>query len=644
MATLAQALAAALGHHQAGRLAEAETLYRRILAVEPDHAEALHLLGVVHHQQGDAGGAIALIGRAIARVPHQPSYHNNLGNALHDLGRLDEAGASYRTALALNPAYVGARYNLANVLQQLGHHDQAAGAYAEVLALEPGHAGALNNLGVTCEARGDLAVAEDHYRRALARQPGSADAANNLANMLQKQGRLDQAIALYETVLRLTPAFAEAHSNLLFTLMCRPGIGLAEAAAAAARWNQAHAARFRPSWRRGAPAEGRRPPRLGFVSGDFRDHAVGHLVLPTLQGLHRRGHRLFCYSNSATEDDVTARFRATAAQWRPVTGWPDDRLAEQIRADGIDILFDLSGHTAFHRLLTFARKPAPIQVTWAGYVGTTGLDAMDYLIADAIQVPAGADAHYRERIARLPHGYVGWQPPAEAPAVDPLPARQRGQLRFGSFNTLRKISPAVIALWCRLLHRLPAADLLLKTPILDCEAVRRRLLARFADQGIGEERVILSGGSSRAGHLAAMAAVDIALDPYPYSGGLTTLESLWMGVPVVTWPSETLGSRHAAGYLSAVGLPDLIASTLEDYIEIAAGLAADLSRLEHLRATLRRRVMTSPVCDLDRFVQDFETACRTMWEIHSAGQPPHGFTVDPPPAADRRADRGGPAS
>ncbi len=718
----------AVQHHQAGRLAEAERLYRRSLAGNPKHADSLHLLGLVSCQTGRFEDAVTLIRQAIRLESRLPAYHNNLASALKALGRFQEAADCCRRALAIKPDYAEARYNLGIVLRGLGQpeaaaicfvqllalhpgdaevcwmlgctlqdldrSDEAAERYRQALALQPDYAEAHYNLGTLHQEQGrteeamacyrqTLAIKPDcleaainlgnllqdqgqaaeamagyqrllalrpdcaeayinlgnlfqdqnrledailRYEQALALKPEAVEAHNNIAKCLQAQGRLEEAIARLERVLELQPDHAAAHSNLLFARMQLPATTLPDALAAACRWDERHGEGLRALWPRHPPKSGREI-RLGFVSGDFRRHAVGFLTIAALEGLAQAGHRFVCYTNSTTDDALTARFRSAAALWRPISGLSDPAAATLIRADGIDLLFDLSGHSAKNRLPLFARKPAPVQLTWAGYFATTGLAAMDYWLADRHQVPATADPWYREKIIRMPAGYICWEPPAEAPEVSDLPAARNGFVTFGSFNALRKITPQAVAVWSRILAQVPGSRLLLKAPSFTSAGACERYRALFAAAGIAPERLDFVGATSRSQQFADTGAVDIALDSFPYCGGLTTLETLWMGVPVITLPGETLCSRHSYGYLTTLGLEDMVAASLEDYVALAVAWAEAPARLAAARAGLRGRMLASPVLDVPGFVRAFETACRTVWDLHQTGQAPRSIDV-----------------
>jgi predicted O-linked N-acetylglucosamine transferase (SPINDLY family) len=299
--------------------------------------------------------------------------------------------------------------------------------------------------------------------------------------------------------------------------------------------------------------------------------------------------------------------------WRDATGLSDQDLADQMRADRIDILFDLAGHTTRNRLLAFARKPAPVQVTWAGYVDTTGLTAMDYILADRFQIPAEAEVHYREKVLRMPDGYVCYEPPDEAPAVSPLPALSRGHVTYGSFNNPAKINRSVVQVWAEILRRAPQSRLILKFMGLNDPAVTRRLSAEFIAERVDAGRLDIRGPSPHAELLEQYQDIDIALDPFPYAGGLTTCEALWMGVPVITCPGETFASRHGLSHLSNVGLTETIARDVDDYVAIALRLADDLPRLAELRSQLRSQTAASPLCDGPRFAANLATLLRGVW-------------------------------
>jgi predicted O-linked N-acetylglucosamine transferase (SPINDLY family) len=394
----------------------------------------------------------------------------------------------------------------------------------------------------------------------------------------------------------------------------RPDVTLGSLARDHATWDEQHAAPLRAEWKPWADdRDPKRPLRLGFVSADLRRHPVGYFLVPFLENLDRSRFAVVCYSGRAVRDDLTDRLGVASNVWHDVARMSDNELAECIRADRIDILFDLAGHTAGNRLLVFARRPAPLQMSWIGYPGTNGLDAIDYLIADRFHVPPGAEVHYRERVLRLPEGYVCLDPPAEAPAVGPLPALERGFVTSGSFNNVAKITPEVIARWAGIVRGATGSRLLLVTPALDDRSTRERIAAAFVAAGVDPARLELRGALPRAELQAAYNTIDLALDPFPYSGGLTTCEALWMGVPVVTCPGETFAGRHSLSHLSNIGLSATVNLDLNTYVARALELACDLPQLVALRSGLRAQMAPSPLCDGPRFAQHLMALLRQVW-------------------------------
>ncbi|MGO8753542.1 MAG: tetratricopeptide repeat protein [Thermoguttaceae bacterium] len=589
MPTLREALALAGAHYQAGRTGTAEEVCRQVLQVDPNQPDAWHLLGIIAHQSGQHALAVDCIRRAIAVRPQVAGYRSNLGAAYQALGQLDEAVACYRKALQLKPEFAEAHYNLGNAIR----------------------------------GQGDLDAAEACYRHSLLLKPDYAKAHNNLGNVLLAQGNVGEAIASYRRALAIRPNDTRAHSNALYAAQFEPGVTLAELSAWHAQWDAQHTAELAASWRPHAnQCDPERRLRLGFLSPDLGFHPVGYFLIRTIEALRTEPCETVCYSDRVQEDDLTRRFRRSAHVWREVHSLSDEALAEQIRADSVDILFDLFGHTARSRLPVFARKPAPIQATWIGYVGTTGLAAMDYLIADRFHVAEGTEAHYREKILRLPDGYVCLDPPADAPDAGPLPAVRQGHVTFGSFNKPAKMSPLVVQTWAGILRRVPRSRLVIRHQGFEASSVRRRYERLFAGQGIESDRLELLGRATHADLLSEYQRIDLALDPFPYSGGLTTCEALWMGVPVITCPGETFASRHALGHLSNVGLLGTVARDLSEYLEMAVDWANDLPRLTTWRTKLRARMAASPLCDGPRFAANLMQALRTIWRAWCSGARP----------------------
>jgi predicted SAM-dependent methyltransferase len=416
--------------------------------------------------------------------------------------------------------------------------------------------------------------------------------------------------------MQLNPADERVHSHWLLSQLYRKGEGAAEMLDLHRAWARRHARDF--GWQAARAEHERRPERrlnIGYVSADFKRHSVAYFVEPLLAAHDRARYKIFCYSGAARPDEVTRRIRECCEEWRDISRLSDDWVAEQMRADRIDILVDLAGHTGSGRMLLFARKPAPVQVTWLGYPGTTGLAALDYRITDPIADPEGAaDGAYVEKLHRLPAGFLCYGPPSDCPAVVEPPCLGSGRVTFGCFNHLPKLTPATVALWARLLEAVPQARLLLKSFGLSAQSARDALLEQFAAHGIGVERLLLRGPQeSLAGHLAAYGEVDIALDVFPYNGTTTTCEALWMGVPVITLAGGTHVSRVGASILSQAGMPDLVAASPEEYLRKACALAADRPRLQSLRAGMRARLQGTPLLDATAFARSIEGAYDGMW-------------------------------
>ncbi|SBT09758.1 hypothetical protein PROAA_3420001 [Candidatus Propionivibrio aalborgensis] len=450
-------------------------------------------------------------------------------------------------------------------------------------------------------------------------------------------------MANYQRALELKPDFAVAHSNLLFIHNYRDDCSTDQRLSEAKRFGEMVARQVRVSAAWQVQPEVGRSLRVGLVSGDFRQHPVGNFLEGVLEALVRHASdrlTFFAYSTQHAADSVTERVKTSCCGWQCVVGLSDAQLAERIRADRIDILIDLSGHTSGNRLPMFAWKPAPVQATWLGYLATTGVGAIDYLIADAWTLPESEEVHFTEKIWRLPESYLCFTPPDAAIDVSPLPALSTGQVTFGCFNNLSKMNDAVVALWSRVLHAVPGSRLFLKASQLKEASVRQSIIDRFAAHGIDAERLILEGLVPRAEYLVPFQRVDIALDPFPYPGITTSVENLWMGIPVLTLAGESFLSRQGVGLLMNAGLPEWIATAPDDYVARAVSHAGDLDRLAELRSGLRQQVLASPIFDAQRFAGHFEAALRGMWkawcdhEVESRGT--HGersFTSPTRPSA-----------
>ena len=535
-----------------------------------------------------------------------------LRQAIRQYDADDFAGARVTAeALTRNDPHHHQAWNLLGALRVTANDYEAAVRHFErAIELQPANADYVSNCGEACRRAGWLDDAIEHCRAALAADPRHAGAGYNLALALHAVGEPAAAHAALTDALALQPDARARRSALLFLLCHQPGVSGATMLAEHQRWHELHARALLPAC--GPPRTGMNPDgklRIGYVSGDFRRHSIACFIEPLLDHHDRTRFEVFCYDNTRTADDVTLRLRQCAARWRDITQLSDAAAAALITEDGIDILIDLSGHTADSRLLLFAHKPAPVQITYAGYLNTTGLAGMDYRISDGYADPVGvADAYHTERLLRMPHSQWCYRPPAPTPDVNPLPALKRGVVTFGSLHSFAKLNREVIDLWARVLAHLPGSELLI-AGVPDGET-HARLHAQFAEHAVENARLHLLRKVDFDEYLKLYHRVDIALDAFPYNGATTTCESLWMGVPVVTLAGAYAAARSGVSLLTSAGYAELIAQNAEQFIDIATSLARDPERLAGLRASLRARLQESPLMDETGFTRAFEALAR----------------------------------
>jgi predicted O-linked N-acetylglucosamine transferase (SPINDLY family) len=579
MPTIPETIQAAFQHYQAGRLAEAETLYRQVLQAQPDNSDALHLLGLIAHHIGRHEVAVEMIGKAIAINPSVAAFHNNIGEA-------------YRAQLKLEEATVH---------------------YLQALSLKPDFAEACNNLGTVYQRQGRLEEAAAYYRQALKCSPGFALAYNNLGALLCYQGNQEEAAACFRQALAISPDNAGCHSNLLYAL-CHYTDDAAMIAQECRQWNELHA---RPLARlmRSHPNDRstKRRLRVGYVSADFCNHPIGFWMEPLLAFHQRAEFEVVGYYDGGRIDETTRRLQPSFDVWHGIVGLSDDAVAELIRNDRIDILVDLSGHVGGNRLLVFARKPAPVQVTYLGSLTTTSLTAMDYRLTDRFLSPENSPEWSSETLIRLPACFACYHPPRGIPDVAPLPSAKTKHVTFASFNNLAKVTQKMAVLWADILHAVPESRLVLKDRALVDMKRRDRLCELFNSHGIDERRLDLLPATLFPAHLEEYGRVDIALDPFPYNGCYTSCEALWMGVPLVTLAGSMTYSRYGVSLLSNLDLGQLIAATPEEYVTIAVKLAKNSQELAGLRTELRARMAASPLCDAKLLAHAIEEAYRDMW-------------------------------
>lgn len=550
-----------------------------------------------------------------------PSPHLSSGLDLIRANRLREARDLYAELARLHPHDPQAWFFLGAIHGQMGALDRAVYCCRRAVDLRPDNADAHFNLAQAYMHLNQLDRALAAYRDVVRLRPENAEAHANIAMILKDQGRLPESIASLRRALALKPDYANVHSNLLFFLHYMeesPDILFAEHLA----WAKAHVAAITVTSDYDNPPDPSRRLRIGYVSPDFRAHSVVYFAYALLAYHDPAAVDVLVYSNVAKPDEDTARVRALGHIWRDIHGVPDDDVAARIRNDNVDILVDLAGHTAGNRLAVFARKPAPVQVTYLGYPDTTGLATMNHRLADGISDPPGhAESWHTEKLARLPDGFLCYTPPLDAPEVGPPPAARVDYVTFGSFNNLAKITPAVAEIWARLLGSVPGSRLVLKNKSFADIETRDRWREQFERLGVGPARLAFNACTSAIGeHLGMYGAIDVALDTFPYNGTTTTCEALWMGVPVVTLAGRTHASRVGMSLLSQIGLPELIATGHDDYVNIAVALARDARHRADLRRQLRPRLAASSLCDGPAFARKVENAYRAMWRAWCVGR------------------------
>lgn len=672
-----------LVHHQAGRLAQAEAIYRELLRQDPQHAWATHFLGLIADQTGQPQTAVELMLRSIELDPTAADFHNNLSVAYQNLGRSAEGVASARRALGLRADFVPALINLANGLSTLGQLSEAIEFYRRATQLDPQQASAHQGMGLALRSMGRMPEAEQslravvrlrpdapeahnnlaatlcamgktaegiaEFRAATARAPGRAgfhanlahacndaglsdealdvarksvsldpacrEAQTELAKVLLQRGEIDSAIEHFRRAATLFPQDETVASNLLFALMNDPNTTPAQLLEEHIAWGRRHVSGNSAAsalWYDRSPD---RPLRIGYVSPDFRSHSVGQFFAPILLGHSRGEFRVYCYASVLHPDEFTTQLRAAAqAGWRDIVSLPDDAVRKLIVADQIDILVDLAVHSGGSRLTVLAHGAAPVQVTYLGYPGTTGLPGVDYKLTDPhIDPPGMSESYHTERLVYLQHSYFCYPAPVRSPDVTEPPALRRGYVTFGSFNSLAKVNPLVLRLWARLLASVPDSRIVLSTGARESPRLEERIHRMFATNGVDRARVEFLPRLDLRPYLEKHGDLDILLDPFPFSGGTTTCHGLWMGVPLVTLAYRHGVSRMGTSFLANLGLNDLIATSEDDYVAIAARLASDPDRMRQLRATLRDRMRSSALMDAGAFVRDLEGLYRQMW-------------------------------
>lgn len=608
-----------------GAFEEAMTCFDRAIELRPDYAEAFNNKAVLLLAMKQPDKALDAASRATRLRPDLPAAYATFGSILFAEGKLDASIPYFSKALTLDPNYLEGYNNLGAALLQLDRTDEAIAAYEKAIALSEEEARGPSHFNLATELLGRFSVekAVASFGKALAANPNFAAAQNNLGVALQNLGKRDEALEAYGRVIEIDPQYAAAYCNKLMAMQYSERYGNEDALATARAFG---AAFDHPDSRAfdGRDLAPERRLRVGYVSGDFNAHPVGFFSIGAIEAHDPARFEIYCYYNCNKSDEWTARFRNAAGHWREILGKNDAEVAEMVREDEIDILVDLAGHTNKTRLPLFGLKPAPLQVHWIGHTGTTGLPSMDYLILDPVSAPPGADRFYTESLVRLPFGRFCYTPLAPDIMLAPPPCLARGHVTFGSFNNITKLVPGVIRLWAQVLNAVPGSRLVLKSRSLSEASVRDTLARSFSESGLAPQRIEMRGATPYGPMLAEYNDIDIALDPFPFGGATTTCDALWMGVPVVTLPSERLASRQTLSLLHYMGLgeAECAAASPDDYVVRAVALATDPGRLKDLRPALRAALRDALFSDATRFVAGLEQAYRLMWRRKVSGEKP----------------------
>jgi len=599
--------------------------YQQVLTLDPNSADAYYNLGIVLKKQGKFTEAITCYQRVLTlNSRYAPAYYN-LGNVFYEQKKFTQALTCYQKALAINPNYVSVYYNSGVIFETQKNLAKAIECYQQVLAMDSNHVESLNNLGLCLSRQGKLSESITYYQRALKIDPKHIGVLNNLGYACKDKGLVDESIAYYKKVFEIQSNNVVSHSNFLLMLNYSPSYDGASLFKEHQKFNEQHALPLAESIK---PHSNERDPdkrlKIGYMSQDFRKHSVAYFIEPILANHNHESFDIHCYYSLAQKDEVTERFEQYADKWVNIVELSDEEVAEQIREDEIDIMVDLMGHTGMNRILVFARKPAPISMTYLGYSNTTGLTAIDYHLSDNYVTPEENEAFNSEAIIRMPNSYFCYGSGDETKdvQVNSLPALQNDYVTFASFNVRAKLNPKVLKLWSKIFDAVPNARLFLKNKnyadiVNQSDNIEREKLfkAYFADLKIDFNRVIIEEFTpSMQKHLEMYHQVDIALDSFPYNGVTTTCEALWMGAPVVTLVGETHASRMGLSILSALGLKELIAYTPEEYVDICVKLANDLNYLEELRTKMREKMLSSSLMDGKTFARDLESHYRTLWQ------------------------------
>jgi len=602
---------------------QAAEAFQQALKIDPSLIEAQFNLAGLYLDHGRNQEAITWFRKVISLKPTMLPAHEGLGQAFLNLDNFTEALSCVESALRMSPSSISAMTNKGLALQGLGQFPEAREVYDKILEIDPQQAEALNNIGNVLVGQGELHQSISYYQRAVQAKPDFVQASINLAWVLIQNGLQREAEDCFKEIIALAPSQVHIYSDFLFNLNYNPDMSPREHFEAAHGWWRNYTNKFpaalSPPKRSGAKhltalRSSKKHLRLGFISPDFRKHAVTTFLTSLIAELASTDIKVFCYAevNTRQEDETSKLIKKLAHSWYMTCGKDDSTVAKRIKEDKIDILIDLAGHSAYNRLEVMAQKPAPIQASWLGYVNTTGLPVIDYRITDAIADPPGSEKFHSEKLVRLPNGFFCYAPPEKSPPISALPAISAGHITFGSFNNLAKINSQVILVWANILKQLPEANLLIIAAPFSDNFIKAHFAELFLDQGIDRKRLLLLPTLPMQEYLELYNKVDIALDPFPHNGHTISCHTLWMGVPVITLRGDRYAGRMGASLMTRAGLSDLIAEDKKQYVNIAVNLAKSTENLDKLRQGMRARLLASPICDAQQFACDFQDILRTM--------------------------------
>jgi len=606
-----------------GNIVEAEACYRAAILINPEYVAAYNNLGILLKDSGRKAEAESYYMKALKIEPLRAVTHSNLAVLLRELGRFADAETCARNALKINPHYVDAYNNLGLALDSQNRFDEAVTAFEQAIELDPNSISALSNFSVTLNTLGQLTRAETYLKKALELSPQFINAHINLCVNYLAQGRIKDAEQTCISALEIQPDNLDAQSNLLFSMNYSTDYSVEDCLKKAQQYGAYVASVVDTPFTTWRHETNPKRLRVGLVSGDLRQHVVAYFLDNFVKNIDASNIELIAYSTSSQEDAVTADLKSDFSGWKSLVGLSDYAAAEFIHNDGLHVLLDLSGHSAGTRLPIFAWKPAPLQVSWLGYFATTGLQAMDYFVADEVGVPASNQSQFVEKIKYLPDTRLCFTAPDVDIAVGDLPALKNKYITFGSFQNMAKVTDEVLDLWADVMLNVPNSRLRWQYKSFSDTAVANDLKARLEKRGIHANRVDLFGAVTREAYLAAHHEVDVILDTFPFNGGTTTCEALWMGVPTLSITGDRLIARQGASLLSAAGLAEWVAESKSAFLNKAQSYCSDLNSLAQLRDQLRAQVLSSPLFDGQRFTRNME---KVLWEMWSESQ---GLVIKP---------------